>query len=252
MSRCHHRFKLATEVASQSGAGTQGELDLREPVGFYEVDRFAEVLKIDPISIRISVGTAASHAINAVERRRADRQRAAEGRHILKDVLPQALHFVELISSIGEQELRRITLPRDGIDATSAIDEAVRHASLCGKALRDILDQRDYVKLPGGIADVDRLCISLIERLEMVWSRWTGKPAPCGATGPFVSFVAAAWEDLGFQDFVDRDGNPRTAVDAIGSRIASRGRRTFSSKKNGEGSLRPSARLRDGASSKQG
>lgn len=214
-----------------TGNVTGDGLNLRAPSGFYEVDCFAGILRADPISVRLSVNTAGSHAANAVEIRRADRRRAAEGRRLFTSVLPQAQHYCEVIARLGSDELQRVTVPKNQADADGAIAEVVRYAALCGKALQTILDQRAFVKLPGGVADVDRLCIVLIERLEMVWSRATGGPVPRSATGPFVSFVAAAWTDLGLPEFRDRDGQPRPTLDAIGSRITSPSRREPSHRK---------------------
>ena len=195
MSPCHHRVKPATEVASQA-VGTARALDLRAPVGSYAIDDYAGTFKVDPFSLRADLRAAGEHAVTAVAIRRVNRSSAAEGRRYLTNVVPQTLHYVEFIAQLGAVELRRVTVAKK--NDTNAIDEAVRLAGLCAKALRSVLDQRDFVKLPaGGGGDIDRLCIALIERLEVVWERATGCPTPRGASGRFVSFVAAAWQDLG-------------------------------------------------------
>jgi hypothetical protein len=217
--------------ANHAAIGTVRALDLRAPFGSYAIDDFAGALKVNPFSLRADLCTAGNHAVNAVEIRRVDRCRAADGRRFLTSLAPQALYFLEVISRLGPEELRRVTISKTSGDS-NAVDEAFRHADLCAKALRTVLDQRDLVKLPaGGGGEIDRLCIALIERLEIVWERATGAPAPRGASGRFVSFVAAAWQDLGLPDFPDKAGQPRDLVDAIGSRVVSRQRKNRHEKK---------------------
>lgn len=205
-------------------AGTFRPLDRNAPAGRYAIDEFAKVLGVDRIALRNDLSTAGSHAENAVEVRRVERKRRIEGRRILA-TLSQTQHYVAAVSRLDAQELERATVPREASEAAE-IDEAIRSAALCLKAIRNVLGQRDFIRLPpGGGGDLDRFCTALIERLEIIWMRATGKPAPRGSSGHFVSFVAAAWQDLGLPEFRDSSGRPRDLLSAIGSRVDSRQRK---------------------------
>ena len=192
---------------------TIGALDPGAAIGGYAIDAFASVLRVDVASLRHDVQTAADFAVNALAIRRDDRKAAADGRRFLTTVLPSAEHTARRVSQLNPAQVARNTVAKTGTATEQLIETAIRQARDLSATLRALLAERGPVRLPaGGGGDQDQLCARLIERLANVWTRYTNKPAPGGASGPFVEFVVAAWIDLEFPEFTGGDGTPNITV----------------------------------------
>jgi hypothetical protein len=199
--------------------GIVGALDPAADVGC-AIDAFAEVLRVDVVALRFLVRAAGMQAINAIERRKKDRQRAREGRNVFLKHLPRALHELQVIQ---RADLARVAVAKDG-DANSTLDEPNAAIERCVVELRRLSAKFDFVRLTGGGGtDFDQLFIALVERLEPIWEKGTGSRVPRSAIGPFVTFVVSCWIDLGWPDeFLDKNREPMALVDAVGSRLISR------------------------------
>ncbi|MCP1851234.1 MULTISPECIES: hypothetical protein [unclassified Bradyrhizobium] len=202
----------AGEISPEFQAGKIGEVK--------SVDRFAAVLRVDVAALRQDVRTAADHALLAVAIRRDDRKAVADGKRWLKVIL-QAERSARQVSRLKAEALAKSTVSRDGQAANLELLEITIQQSVdFSTNLREVHVQRAHARLSaGGGSDQDRLAAVLIERLARIWSRYTNRPAPGGASGPFVDFVVAAWSHLGLSEFIGRNGEPQPLADAIGNRI---------------------------------
>ena len=90
-----------TAPLGQIGIDTVGALDLAADVGGYAIDAFAEILRMDVVALRFSVRAAGTQAINAVERRKTDRQRAKESRAVFTKHLPRVVHDLSGYPAVG-------------------------------------------------------------------------------------------------------------------------------------------------------
>jgi hypothetical protein len=218
-----HQVALGTS-GTRGTAGTiekthSLQQDWQAEVSLYEIDAFAALLNVDVASIRQDVRTAADHALNSVAIRRDHRRGAADGKRILRAIFPKAEQAARQVSRLDPVRLAQNTVAKAG-STDPLIETAVRQAQELAATLRQLQAERDYPRLPpGGGSDQDRLAAALIDRLARIWTRHTNQPAPGGASGPFCEFVAAAWVDLGFQEFRDRKGEPLPLIDAVGGRI---------------------------------
>jgi hypothetical protein len=134
--------------------------------------------------------------------------------------LPKAEHIVRQVSRLDPKRVAKDTIAKSANASERLIETAIRQAAELSLTLRAVQAERDYVRRPaGGGSEEDRLAAGLIERLGRIWTRHTNRPVPAGASGPFVSFVAAAWRDLSLPEFTGRDGAHQPLVDAIGNRV---------------------------------
>ncbi|MBP1297462.1 hypothetical protein [Bradyrhizobium elkanii] len=197
-----------------------GELGGYRPSEEHLIDRFAAVLRVDVAALRQDVRTAVDHALLAVAIRRDDRKAVADGKRWLR-IFQQAERSARQVSRLKADAVARSTVVRDGQAANlDLLETTIQQALDLSANLHAVQTQRAYARLlAGGGSDQDRLAAVFIERLARVWTRYSNRPAPGGASGPFVDFVAAAWTDAGFSEFKGRNGTPQPLVDAIGNRV---------------------------------
>lgn len=200
------------EISAEFQAGKIAEVK--------SVDRFAAVLRVDVAALRQDVRTAADHALLAVAIRRDDRKAAADGKRWLR-IFRQAERSARQVSRLKADAVARSTAASAGQAADlELLETTIRQALDLSANLRAVQTQRVHARLSaGGGSDQDRLAAMLIERLARIWVRHTNRPAPGGASGPFVEFCSAAWSDLGFAEFRGRNGEPQPLADAVGNRV---------------------------------
>ncbi|UWU73048.1 hypothetical protein N2603_23375 [Bradyrhizobium huanghuaihaiense] len=193
------------------------------------VDAFAGFFRVDAAALRQDVAAAAAYSKNLLVVRREDRKIAAEGKRAL-NLIRKTLPLARQLSRWDPEGLARSTTSRSGGEPIGA---AIRKAGDFAEALESLEANLNYIRRTGGGgSEQDRLAAALIERLARIWTRHTNRPAPGGASGPFVDFVAAAWADLGFSEFKGRSGAPLPLVDAIGNRVVKFNRRHNREKNN--------------------
>lgn len=223
------------------------------PTGSCAVDAFAAVFRVDASSLRQDVQSAANYTTNMLAIRRENRKVAADGKCILTTLIPKAERSIRQVARLDSVHVGRSTIVRTGEATERLVETAIRQAKDLSATLCKLQAERDYPRLgAGGGTDQNQLAATLIERLALIWLRYTNRTAPGGASGPFCEFVAAAWTDLGFPEFCDHNGDPLPLLDAIGGRIRKFYLRHNRDEKNQElGTKRPTRTRASSHSSKR-